>query len=205
MVYNFKVGDYVRNNCHTAYFNTNSLIEEWMKKNCSNKYLFDRQIQRGAPDEGECGTIMFMAETVLFGEVVMLMYFLTDNGDGYIVDKDNFWGALYVPDEEQKGVKMDFKVGDYVENKMQCAYLSGGRNWLVRNKVKQSLIDRWEHDAPEIGIKGTIVFVAPYYRAYGESITAYYFLSDEGKGYVIDYHNLTQRGSILLPNQTTIV
>ena len=86
---------------------------------------------------------------------------------------------------------MAYKIGDYVENKMHCAYLSGGRNWLVTNKVKQSLINRWVDVAPEIGIKGTIVFVAPYNCAYGGTITAYYFLSDEGKGYVIDHHNLT--------------
>lgn len=89
---------------------------------------------------------------------------------------------------------MNFKVGDYVRIRRSTAYMSRAMQWLVYYKVKPSLCEKWSSGAPKVGTKGTIVFVAPLRFPGWEDLcgyeTGYYFLDDNGKGFLLDESNL---------------
>lgn len=89
---------------------------------------------------------------------------------------------------------MKYNVGDYLKNLEMCAYITDSEveEWMTENCPLPYLYDRWQkRDAPEVGVKGTVMFIAPITRSTGSEkyYTGMYFLSDEGKGYILDEEN----------------
>lgn len=91
---------------------------------------------------------------------------------------------------------MKYNVGDYLKNLEECAYKIDPEveEWMTENCPLPYLYDRWQkRDAPEIGVKGTVMFIAPITRYEGgKPYTGIYFLSDEGKGYILDEENFEE-------------